>query len=77
MDLSNLSKTEQETLIQEITNRMKDIVYSNAQNNAKKFVEQIKEVQIEDPNDTFSITYKITFTYNDLRQITGGIRRSK
>lgn len=71
-----LNNDEYNGLIIEIAERMKDIVYMQAMDQARKVVDEYVGCIIHS-EDTIDITYKITMCCGDFIQILGGKRRKK
>jgi len=71
-----LTEDEKKALIKELAERMKDIVYMNAESRAQATINSLLEVELE-PSDPIKINYKFNFVFNDILQILGRIRRKK
>jgi len=72
----NLTEEEKNIIITELAERMKDIVYINAKEEAKKALNNILTGYVT-PTMEIEITYKIKFILNDILQMLGRIRRQK
>jgi hypothetical protein len=72
-----LTKKELALLQEEIANRMKNIIFMLADNNAKFCLNKIEDIiNVEHRNEPVTITYSINFMINDFLEIIGGIRRN-
>jgi len=71
-----LTKKEKEFLIEELSEKMKDVVYMNSRRRAKELVDKLQEMNLE-PESKLEITYKIVFVFNDILQIVARVRRCK
>jgi len=72
----NLTKSEREAIIKELAERMKDIIYINAEKRAEETLNEILSMNLK-PNDPITIDYNIQFIFNDILQILGRIRRKR
>ncbi len=78
LDLGCLSAREQEILIEELADRMIDIVTVNAYKNAKQAVKNLLRINAPyEGNDLITVSYDINFTYNDFGQIIARRCRSE
>jgi hypothetical protein len=75
-----LTEGEKEYLIKELAERIKDLIFMNATDNAKKTIDILLE-DIEgkdvDPNQEFCVEFRYRFTIGDIVQIVGEYRRRK
>jgi len=71
-----LTKEEKELVINELAERMKDLVYMNAKARAKEAVEQALRMKL-DPDERIVVTYEFKFTFNDIIQMVGKKRRKR
>lgn len=71
---SNLLEKDQEKAIKELAERMKDVVYINAEKNARKVLTETDPKLNDDP---ISISYKIEITGSDIKQIVGRRKRGE
>lgn len=74
MRLVELTKKEKQTIVREMTERCKDIVYMNATRNVRKALNQLKYTDFEN-NDKIEFTYYIGIVIGDLIQILGRKKR--
>ena len=70
-----ITPEEKRLLVKELAERMKDIIYMNAEQYAEELVDDILKKEPK-PNDCLEVRYIFRFVYNDLRQIIGRIRRT-
>jgi len=75
---SKLKITEEERniLIEELAERLKDVVYMNARRRVEEFIDRLLDEDLE-PNQEIIIHYKFALTFNDILQILGRVRRQK
>ena len=71
-----LTKKEKNAVVKELAERMKDVVYMNAEEKAESAVNELLELDLS-PDSSININYKITFLLNDILQILGRIKRQK
>jgi len=76
MVMLKLTPEEKNAIITELAERMKDIVYMNAREQAEKVLNEILRGN-PSPDDVIDIEYKIQLVFNDILQILGRIRRKK
>lgn len=70
---SDLPEEDQEKAIEELAERMKDIVYMNAEKNARKALTE--EVDPKLNKNPIEITYEIEITGSDIKQVVGRKKR--
>ena len=70
-----VTEEEKEILINEIAERMKDVIYIDAKEEARKVLECILEKDFQSSSDTIRINFEFRFSYGDLVQILGRKRR--
>ncbi|MCS7387212.1 MAG: hypothetical protein NDF55_10885 [archaeon GB-1867-005] len=70
----NLTESEREAIIKELAERMKDIVYINAEKRAEEVIEQLLAMNLK-PDSNITISYVIHFTFDDILQMLGRLRR--
>lgn len=75
--LSELTQGEKAALIEEVAERMKDIVYLHAWEKAKEAINKALKYGFVDSNESIEITYTIKFIENDFRQIVARLRRKE
>lgn len=74
----NVTEKETELIIDEMTKRMKDIVYVHAETKLRDLMKEFFEImQHGRAVDTYKTTYEVTFVFGDIEQIIGRIRREK
>ena len=71
-----LTEEEKEALIEELAERMKDIVYMNARQRAEEAINQLLNMNV-DPSESVWIYYKFQFSINEIMGIIGRLRRHK
>lgn len=73
-----LSEEEKEIVIEEITKRVKDMVYFNARKHTERlFDENIATFMNCETGELYTISYKVTICAGDLQQIVARVRREK
>ncbi len=72
-----LTKKEKKILVKEIAQRCKDVVYMNAERQAKIIVNGFREGDFDKPGDQLIFNYKINMCIGDILQIIGRHRRKK
>jgi len=70
-----VTEEEKEILINEIAERMKDIIYMEGKDTAREVLEHILQRDFESSSDTITISFEFRFSYGDLVQILGRHRR--
>ena len=73
--LSKLSKKEKKIVVDELSKRLKDVVFMNAHIRSEEVFEKVKDYASSD--DSIQINFTIEFLVNDIRQILGRGRRKK
>jgi hypothetical protein len=76
--IENLTETETEALVEEIAERLKDLVYMNGRQQAMRAVEVLlKRLKTGEysPNDPFTLAFKFNMNVSDVLQIIGRIKR--
>ena len=72
-----ISKKEYKEIIHEVAERLRDIVYINAERTIRRYLpKRTLEYQIDEDQE-FEIIYSFTLLINDFRQILGRLRRRK
>ena len=71
-----LTKKEKNAVVKELAERMKDVVYMNAEEKAEWAINRLLEVDLP-PDSSININYRVTFLLNDILQILGRIKRQK
>jgi len=71
-----LTKEEKELVINELAERMKDMVYMNAKVKAREVVEQALRMKLNS-DEKVVVTYEFEFVFNDIIQIVGRRRRKR
>lgn len=74
MKLVKLTKKEKQTIVREMAERCKDIVYMNATRNVREVLNQLKFTDFRN-NDKIEFTYYIGILVGDLIQILGREKR--
>ena len=65
-----------EILVQEIAERLKDLIYMNAESQVRECLTKLRDrILTEDPHSEIIINVEFTLPFNDLRQIIGRMRR--
>ncbi|RLF03884.1 MAG: hypothetical protein DRJ60_07910 [Thermoprotei archaeon] len=72
-----VTEEEKEILINEIAERMKDVIYMDAKEEARKVLEYILEKDFQSSSDSITINFEFKFVYSDLVQILGRYRRKE
>ena len=73
-----ISDEEREAIIKELAERMKNIVYTTAEDKARAILSSIeKSISHDTGAEEVNIIYTVTFIINDLLEIIGGLRRKK
>ena len=74
--VGEVTEEEMNTIVKEICERIKDIIYMNLEHRIRMTVQDVIEI---DPliDDYIDIEWKITLAVSDLIQIIGRVRRSK
>ena len=73
-----LTEEELDETAKEIAERVKDLVYMNLEHRVRDALEKTFASCVDlDPNDKLTLTWKLTFTVNDIIQIAGRLRRTK
>jgi len=76
--INNMTEEERILVIKEIAERMKDVVYMNAEVKAVETLEKLpKDLISYSSEDKISMTYTINFCVGDLQQIIGRERRKE
>jgi predicted glycosyltransferase len=71
-----LTDEEREYLIKELTERMKDIVFMNAEQKVRGILGQIeKTILTKKSKDTIAVNYTIELGIGDFQQMLGRVRR--
>jgi len=70
-----LTPKEKRLVIEEMAERMKDVVYMNALDQATRVYQQIPDYHWENPDNKITVDYHFTFVVNDMLQIIGRKRR--
>jgi len=73
--LSKLSKKEKKIVVDELSKRVKDVVFMNAHIKSEEAFEKVKDYASSD--DSIQINFTIEFLVNDIRQILGRGRRKE
>ena len=68
---------EKECAIEEMAERMKDVVFMNARDQAEKAFDQIPAHHWDRTENTVTVEYKFSFVINDMIQIIGHKRRKR
>jgi len=71
-----LTEEEKQAIIVELAQRMKDLVYMNAEEKAEEIIDKILKSNPH-PHTKFRINYTFEFMLNDIIQIVGRIRRDE
>jgi len=74
-----LTQQEKEAVIDEIAERLKDVVYMRARDRAEEILELLLEDEMKEylkPTTPIEINYKIQFLWADILQIIGRLRRT-
>lgn len=72
----DLTDEEKEYVARELAERLKDVVYSKAYDNARELVERVNGAELR-KNDFLAVTFEIRIIANDLLQIVSRFRRLK
>ena len=75
-DKLQLTEEEKEALIEELAERMKDIVYMNAWQRAEEAINAILNMDV-DPSESVWIDYKFQLSINEIIEFVGRLRRRK
>ena len=73
----NYTLSEKEEIVEEIAERMKDIVFSNAYEKSRQALENNSFFEGKDGDSQVTVFYRIDFIVNDIRQIVARHRRAK
>jgi len=71
-----LTEEEKNAVVKELAERMKDLVYMNAEEKAEEVIDKILK-ENPHPHTKFRINYTFEFMLNDIIQIVGRIRRDE
>lgn len=72
-----ISNEEKERVIEEIAERMKDMVYTNARKHSERILGEIGAFMDYETNEPIIVTYNVNFCAGDLQQIVARVRREK
>ena len=73
-----LSEEEKEIVIEEITKRVKDMVYFNARKHTERLFNEIIATFMNcETGELYNISYTVTICAGDLQQIVARVRREK
>jgi len=73
-----ITDEEFEYLVQEIAERIKDVVYINAEEKVRKALEIIRDkILVEDQDREIQFRFTVIMLFGDLRQIIARYRRKK
>lgn len=69
-----LTDEERKAIVAELAERMRDLVYMNAEKKAEEALDRILK-QAPTPDTVISVTYEVRFVFGDVLQILGRLRR--
>ena len=74
-----ISNEEYELVVKELSERIKDVVFVNAEKNVRKILtkERLEQLLDLDGGSEVELNYVITFVVNDILQIIGRKRRAE
>jgi hypothetical protein len=72
-----LTKKEKEILIKEIAERYKDVAYMDGESKARDVVNNLKESDFENTDNTLTVVFRIEMCIADILQIVGRHRRKE
>lgn len=72
--LKELTPEEKEGVINVLAERMKDVIFANAQDRARQILQEIIDLKVK-RNDTITFHYKINMLGNDVIEAIGAVKR--
>ena len=72
-----LTDVEKEAVIYELAERIKDLVFVNAENRVRKIMDDMVFKEDSTPETEFEVTFRYRFSVADILQIVGRVRRHR
>lgn len=82
MKKKKITNEEYNKIVKEWANRLKDLVYLNAEENirermSKEYLENLLDAKVSKWDDNLEIVFTVGIVINDLKQMLGRLRREK